>query len=546
MAFCRMMRENTKNFASDVSKISREINSKVRNNEDMSEQDLLGNMLVLFCYLFISTDNSNIHTDFAIHNGDFTVSLGIAVSEGSNKNCEADILVEVRKPAYELSNKDSMHLMNCMYLAKAPWGILSNGHKMYVYKLEDMVSDYSLEGQPILSIDMDNLTDRDLFALKQYTDSCFSEIEYIRSIKEADFVKEGIKRIEKGFVEKPPYNRLFFFDEALTKLNPCDSVNYFADSSNQDLFNEILIKSNDYFALGIDLVSIQSFMRLNAQDRKDFMEFHSEFKKMVHKIFSMRSAKADVVSIDAVFLEDFSRLMGYDFKSILMSGENVSKVCRTANVAFSSDIPFKLIVYSTQEIQTECSQFYEDLGNDSGVIVETNFETYVIRLADQKDAYLIFDLTNMTFGNLYDLFLLSSKKFSTEVYDRLDKLSRQKMTAMNNCIVNNYKNRFMICNQTMKALYGLKKAGFDVYMPEGLIPKQSNESEEINQKIQYILNWLSVMNPIVDMMTEQCSLKEELALKKEAGDSVGVAQVQQQIQQLQESLKEKATLVNAL
>lgn len=504
MVFDRLMKENLQNFQADMTKILSELNKEVRLHEDITEQNLVNKVLKLFCYLFLATDNSNLHTDFPVR--DYTVSLGIAVSERSSKHYEADILVEVKRPAHQLSDKDLKSLSDCMFLAKAPWGILINGHKMLIYKLKNIKRDCSFEQQALLSVNLDNVTTQDIADLKEFAESCFKESAYIRGIKESDFVKEGIESVEQSLAVNAPYNRLFFFDELLRKLNPSDSVSYFTNTSNRDLFNEILIKDNDYFSLGIDLVSIQLFMKLNMQDRSEFMKFQSEFREMILKIFAMRNADADVTVIDSVFLEDFSKLMGYDFKSILLSGENVSAICKSANIAFGSEIPFKLIIHSLEASQSESKQFYEDLGDDK-LILETNLWTYFIRLGNQKDAYLRFDLANMTFGNLYDLFLLSSRRYSDDVFAGIDRVSDKKLEDMNESIVNNYENRLGIYNQLFNALRGLQRSGHDVYLLETLAPKQADISAEEYQKMLDVIEELNHMSHQVDMLMKKCNLK---------------------------------------
>ena len=494
----KYIKENVRNFQSDVQSMLSKLNKKIATNPDMREQELVAEMLKFFYYLFIATNGKNMHTDFPIHGGDMKVTLGIAVTEVSCNNCESDVLIEVKKPTYQLGDKDLQSLVDCMYLAKAPWGMLTNGLKLYVYELEKMQGDYSLDSSAKLVIDLEHYTDEGLAKLQNFVGLCFKEIDYVRGIKQADFVREGIQIIEQRLAAEAPYNKLFFFDEALTTLNPCDSVNYFADNSNRKLFNKVLVQKDNYFSLGIDLVSIQSFMKLNSKDREEFMEFQSKFRDMVVKIFTMRNAQAEPAAIDSVFLEEFGKVMGYDFKSILLSGKNISKTCNNANIAFSSDIPFKLVVYSMEVIQPEGAEFYKSLGNESKVVIDTNLWTWFIRFGDRIDEYLCFDLGNMTFGNMYDLFLLSSKKYSDSVYDLVDGVSENMLKNMNKSITLGYENRHKIYNCIYRALQGIEGA----YMLDTLAPEKNEIPESIYQKMEFILEKISEMQPIINMMSE--------------------------------------------
>lgn len=498
VVFDRYIKENVRNFQSDMQMMLSKLNKKIAANPNMREQELAKEMFNLFYYLFIATNGRNMHTDFPIHNGDMKVTLGIAVTEVSSNNCESDVLVEVKRPTYQLSDKDLQSLVDCMYLAKAPWGMLTNGLKLYVYELENMQEDCSLESSAKIVIDIEHFTLENLAELQAFVGKCFKEIDYVRGIKQADFVRDGIKRVEQRLEADAPYNKLFFFDEVLTTLNPCDSVNYFADNSNRKLFNDVLIQNNDYFSLGIDLVSIQSFMKLNAKDRAEFMEFQSKFRDMVVKVLSLRNAQAEPAVIDSVFLEEFGRVMGYDFKSILLSGKNVSETCNNANIAFSSDIPFKFVVYSMEVSQPEGAEFYHSIGNDGKVVIDTNIWTWFIRFGDRVDDYLRFDLGNMTFGNMYDLFLLSSKKYADTVYDSVDGVSKNMLNSMNKAIVSGYENRHEIHNCINRALQGIEGA----YMLETLTPNESEIPERIYQKMEFIQKKINEMQPIINMLLE--------------------------------------------
>lgn len=482
--FNKKVKENYVIFQADMTQMLSELQVAI-NNIDISEEALTSKMKGIINYLFAANTVDNIYHKYQLRNGKWIADIAISTSEKSYKESLADIIIELKRPAVVLKEKHCQQLIRYMVNAKAPWGILTNGREIICYKLLDLLekidviftTEFDIKDYAFLSFNIDSVLYNDAEAvqklrlLKEFADMSFRSDKYIEDIKNAEELKEQmIKAKDVLDYAESNYNQLFYFDNKFLSATAPVCVNYLTDANNKEVLDRVLIKNIDIFYTGVDLMSLPLFFELNEKDREEFISFKNNMCNTLSELYTLMDKGIDEELLKNIFTKNFLTLMGYaedcDFAEIANTYAN-----RVAKVVIK-DNPVMFVFYNNTT--TMFQKGSKCVNSETPIVIETNGVYFFINYLDSNNqcSYISFNAQDMTFGNMFDLFLLSRQRLTQEVIKSARNLDSSTASTINNHIKEVYSQRIDDLSYINNSLVTMSDAGMDVYSVYRLVPDE--------------------------------------------------------------------------
>lgn len=488
--FNKKVKENYVIFQADMTQMLSELQVAI-NNIDISEEALTSKMKGIINYLFAANTVDNIYHKYQLRNGKWIADIAISTSGKSYKESLADIIIELKRPAVVLKEKHCQQLIRYMVNAKAPWGILTNGREIICYKLLDLLekidviftTEFDIKDYAFLSFNIDSVLSNDaesvqkLRLLKEFADMSFRSDKYIEDIKIAEELKEQmIKAKDVLDYAESNYNQLFYFDNKFLSATAPVCVNYLADANNKEVLDRVLIKNIDIFYTGVDLMSLPLFFELNEKDREEFISFKNNMCNTLSELYTLMDKGIDEELLKNIFTKNFLTLMGYaedcDFAEIANTYAN-----RVVKVVIK-DNPVMFVFYN--HTTTMFQKGSKCVNSETPIVIETNGVYFFINYLDSNNqcSYISFNAQDMTFGNMFDLFLLSRQRLTQEVIKSARNLDSSTAYTINNHIKEVYSQRIDDLSYINNSLVTMSDAGMDVYSVYRLVPDKYKVSTE--------------------------------------------------------------------
>lgn len=479
--FNKRVRENIRMFRTDMFKVFSDLSAEIDKQPDMSEDALTARIRGIIYYLFgastSTVDNDNVYEKYKILNGKYVADMAVSTSALSYKERLADVVIELKKPSVSLREKELQQLVRYMINSKAPWGILSNGKEWLFYKLATVCDDlesiytteYNIKSYSFLSLSLEDIVTqsdevlKDMNALKDFTDMCFRNNEYILGVKNNCYENEQeiIEKVTDAGLEE--YDMLFYFDRLYNNLTTSDCINVFMDTQNRKWLDEVLVKDIDKPYSGVDLVSAPLFFKLTERDRKGFINFMRKFENLVQQSVTLSTGIITENALQSIIADKLKQLMGYsEYSTVVKEAVNTGSSSHKIIEFGTDDILFR--VYNPK---VSCSAVVANKNINNQVVVETNGYTFSITYMDLR---LQFHGLSVVFSNLYDLYLLSADKFSSVLLENVEGCDIQLLEAVERKSKELFDKRKDVVTALYNDIDSLNRIGIQAYQITEFLP----------------------------------------------------------------------------